>query len=86
MEKLSLKIFFETVEQRLAACTLEELRDILRTMAQQTSPSDRQAFLEKLEPLAEMASLAQRASQEDLLAQIDDLATEIEEAMEEADP
>jgi len=85
MEKLPLKTFFETVEQRLVACSTEELRDILRAMAQQTSPPDRQAFLEKLKPPAEMASLAQRASQEALLAQIEDLTTELEEAMEEAD-
>lgn len=85
MEKVPLKTFFETVEQRLADCSIEELRDILRAMAQQTSPFDRQAFLEKLKPPAEMGSLAQQALKEDLLAEIEDLAGELEEAMEDAE-
>ena len=85
MEKMPLKTFFETVEQRLADCSVEELRDILRDMAQQTSPSERQAFLEKLKPPTKMGSLAQQAPKEDLLAEIEDLAGELEEAMEDAE-
>ena len=85
MEKIPLKTFFETVEQRLADCSVEELRDILRAMAQQTSPSERHAFLEKLKPPAEMNSLAQQAPKDDFLAEIEDLAGELEEAMEDAE-
>jgi hypothetical protein len=43
-----LKTFWEAVEQRLAACSAEELRAILRAMAQETSSSERHVFLEKL--------------------------------------
>ena len=47
-EKLPLKAFWEAVEQRLAACSAEELRAILRAMAQETLPSERQAFLDTI--------------------------------------
>jgi hypothetical protein len=85
MEKIPLKIFYETVEQRLADCSVEELRHILRAMAQRTSPSERQAFLEKLKPPADLDSLAQQAPRDDLLAEIENLASELEEAMEDAE-
>jgi hypothetical protein len=84
-DKISLKAFWETVERRLAASSADELRAILRTMAQETSPSGRQAFLDKLGPIeAGAAGIAQEIEAEDLLADIEDLAAEIEEAMEEA--
>jgi hypothetical protein len=85
MGKMPLKTFFETVEQRLADCSVEELRDILRSMAQQTSPSERQTFLEKLRSPAEMGSLSQQAPKGDLLDEIESLAGELEEAMEVAE-
>jgi hypothetical protein len=47
-DKIPLKTFWEAVEQRLAACSAEELRAILRAMAQETSSSERHVFLEKL--------------------------------------
>lgn len=49
-EKITLKSFWETVEQRLAACSAEELRDILRAMAKETPPAARQKFLAGLTP------------------------------------
>ena len=55
-DKISLKTFWETVEQRLAACSADELRAILRTLAQETTPSVRQAFLDKLGPVASGAA------------------------------
>jgi hypothetical protein len=85
-EKMSLKTFWEAAEQRLAACSAEELRTILRAMAWETPPLERQTFLDKLER-SEAATLAARQAveQEDLLVDIDDLARELETAMEEAD-
>jgi len=44
-DKISLKVFWESVEQRLAACSTDELCAILRAMAQETSPSGRRVFL-----------------------------------------
>jgi hypothetical protein len=85
-EKISLKAFWEAVEQRLAACSAEELRAILRAMARETLPTGRQLFLEKLRPVEETVIAAQPAiQQEELLADIADLIQEYKAAMEEAD-
>lgn len=85
-EKMSLKAFWEAVEQRLAACSADELRAILRAMAQGTPPPERQAFLAKLKPIEEATITAQQAiQQEDLLADIADLVGEFEAAMKKAD-
>ncbi len=85
-EKISLKTFWEAVEQRLAACSADELRAILRGMARETLPVGRRAFLEKLEPVEETTITAEQAvQQEDLLAEIDDLIQELKVAMQEAD-
>jgi len=83
-EKMPLKAFWEAVEQRLAAYSADELRAILRAMAQETPPSGRQSFLARLEPVAE-ATAPPRIQQEALLADIDDLAQELEDAMQHAD-
>lgn len=85
-EKISLKAFWEALEGRLAACSADELRAILRTMARETPPSGRRAFLEKLKPVEETTIPAQQAiQQEDLLADLEDLTQELKAAMEEAD-
>jgi hypothetical protein len=39
--KMSLKTFWEAVEQRLAIYSADELRAVLRGMAQETPPSGR---------------------------------------------
>lgn len=84
-DKISLKTFWENVEQRLAACTADELRAILRSMAQETLPSGRQAFLARLGPVAARAAgIEQEIKAEDLLNDIADLAAELEEAIAEA--
>jgi len=84
-DKISLKTFWEAVEQRLAICSADELRAILRTLAQETSPSGRQAFLDRLGPVAAgPAGIARAIEPEDLLADIDDLAAEIEDAIKGA--
>jgi hypothetical protein len=84
--KMSLKAFWEAVEGRLNACSVDELRSILRAMAWETPPLERQAFLQKLER-SEEATLAARQTiqQEDLLADIDDVGRELEAAMANAD-
>jgi hypothetical protein len=85
-DKIPLKAFWETVEQRLAACSADDLRAILRMMAHGTPPSGRRAFLSSLEPVEGAAATPpQVIQQEDLLADIDDLAQEIKEAMRHAD-
>jgi hypothetical protein len=86
-DKISLKAFWEAVEQRLAAYSADELRAILRAMAQETPPSGRRAFLARLERVEGAAVAASQAiQQEDLLADIDDLAQEIDVAMQHAEP
>ncbi|HID35521.1 MAG TPA: hypothetical protein EYP25_13325 [Anaerolineae bacterium] len=52
-DKIPLKTFWEAVEQRLAACSADELRAILRAMAWETQPTRRQTFLDKLKPVEE---------------------------------
>ncbi len=80
-EKMSLKTFWEAVEQRLTACSTDELRDILRVMAQETSPTGRQTFLQKLKPTQGTTLTAQQViEQEELLADIDDFIQELKAA------
>ena len=84
-DKMSLKAFWDAVERRLAACSADELRGILRGIAQETPPPGRQAFLGKLKPVAETAAAVQKAmGQDDLLADVDDLASELKTAMDQA--
>lgn len=84
-KKLPLKSFLDAVEQRLAACSMAELRSILRAMAQQTPPSGRQAFLDQLKARAEIDETVQEAlRQADLLADIDDTVQELSAELENA--
>ena len=84
--KMSLKAFWEAVEQRLATYSADELRAVLRGMAQETPPSGRRAFLARLEPVEGAAVTASQAiQQEDLLVDIEDLAQELKDAMKHAD-
>jgi hypothetical protein len=81
--KLSLKAFWDAVEQRLTKCSTDELRAILRAMAQATPPTQREAFLENRIAKRAVVSVQKRLRQDELLAEIDDLAQEIKEATEE---
>lgn len=83
-ETLSLKAFWEAVEQQLAARSADELRAVLWVMTQETPPSGRQGFLARLMPPRAL-NIAPRIPQEELLAEIADLAQEIEAAMENAE-
>jgi len=85
IENLSLKAFWEAVEQQLAALSADELRAVLRAMAQETLPADRRVFLATLTPPQTTVDVAPYIPQEELLAQIDDLAQELAAAMEDAD-
>ena len=86
LARMSLKTFWEQVEAKLAACSTDELRSILRAMAWETPPMERQAFLDKLERSEESTLTAALViQQEDLLADIDDLARELQAMIENAD-
>ena len=87
MEKqLSLKAFWDAVEQRLAACSAEELHAIVRVLAQATPPTERRAFLDRLQQVAETAAVVQQEpASEALLADIDTLTDELQEAIEGAE-
>jgi hypothetical protein len=83
-DKLPLKTFWEAVERRLMECSANDLRSILRAMAQEVRPSDRAAFLARL-GVGPVAVPVPQTAWENLLSDIDDLALEIREAMEGAD-
>jgi hypothetical protein len=83
---MSLKTFWEQVEARLTASSTDELGSILRAMGWDTPPMQRKAFLNKLERSEEsILAAAQVIQQEDLLADIDDLARELQRTMENAE-
>ena len=85
-DTIPLKRFFEAVEERLSACSADELRSILRAMAQVVAPKDRQGFLEALVPSKEAGDVIQSAlRQDDLLSEIDDLVAEIRAEMDRAE-
>jgi len=83
-DRISLKIFWETIELRLAACSANQLRAIVRAQAQEVAPNGRQAFLDKLGPVEPgiLAGIAREIEPDDLLADIEDLAAEVEAAMQ----
>ncbi len=83
--KLSVKAFWEAVEAQLAACSAEDLRAILRALAQETPPAGRAAFLARIKPSATEMSAPPVMPPADLLADIADLAQEIAAAMQNAD-
>ncbi|HUV91104.1 MAG TPA: hypothetical protein VMY80_15735 [Anaerolineae bacterium] len=81
--RMSLKAFWEAVEHRLADCSADQLRAILCAMAQEAPPAGRPAFLARLKPVEGAAMVAPPViQQEELLADIDDLAQELGSAME----
>ena len=83
---LPLKRFFEAVEERLTASSADELRSILRAMARDVAPKDREEFLEALVPSQDALDVIQDIlRQDDLLAEIDDLLSEIRAEMDNAE-
>jgi len=82
--KIPLKTFWETIEQRLNECSADDLRAILRTMAQRVPPSGRRDFLAQL-GVGAVSIPSPRTPWEDLIPDIEDLEMEIREAMASAD-
>lgn len=79
---MSLKAFWKAVEERLAACSMDELCAILRAMAQETPPAARPSFLAKLERTGERGdAVRQVLQQEELLDDVDDLAQDLQAMM-----
>ena len=85
-DKISLKAFWDAVGQQLASCSVDELRSILRAMAQETLPMQRGSFLAKLKPVADTAAADQAIGSDDLLADIDELANDIKEERDRSEP
>ena len=84
-KKMSLKVFWERLEQRLAACSAEELRAIIEGMAQSVQPLAREGFLQKLRPATQPTGAEQPVSGEDLLAEIESLTEDFQDQIERAD-
>jgi hypothetical protein len=83
---IPLKTFFEEVERRLNAYSAEELRSILRQLADRVPPAGRRSFLEDLQPAATSGDFLQQVlRQDELLAEIDDLVREIWARQQHAD-
>ena len=87
MDKISLKAFWEKMEKKIGGYSADELRSILRAMAEETLPQQRRVFLDKLKPRKESADVEQRLiGQDELLSDIDDFAEELGAAIEDAEP
>lgn len=75
---LSLKAFWDALERELAARSDDELRAILRAIADKTAPMERRAFLDQLKAAkGKAASVRKAAKFEELLDDIDDLVSEL---------
>ncbi len=84
METLTIKSFQASVEARLQAASLEELREVLRAMAARCTPSQRVEFLAELAARSE-AEAQKSLSGTDLLEAIVELMDEMRETLEHAD-
>src|SRR5437868_2547467 len=83
-KNLSVKAFAEELESRLSALTADDLRQLVRDMAQEVTPSGRRAFLERLRPRGPMAVDAKALGKLDtLLDDIKDLKERLKTAMED---
>jgi hypothetical protein len=85
-DRISLKIFWEAIEARLAVSSIDDLRAILRGLANEIKPSERRYFLEKLNrETSPDPTFLQNISEAELLSDIDDLIREIQGEMSEVD-
>jgi len=85
-QQLSLTAFWDAVEQRLAVCSAEELRAVIRALARVTPATARQAFLNTMQPMAEITPVVPPApAPEELLVDIAALADELQAATEAAE-
>ena len=77
-EQLSLRAFWDAVEHRLAVCSAEELRAVVRALARATPATARQAFLTTMQLMAETTPAVPPVSvPEALLVDIAALADEL---------
>jgi hypothetical protein len=85
-QQQSLKAFWDVVEQRLAVCSAEELRAVVRALARVTPATQRQAFLTIMQRMVETTQVVPPVSApEELLVDIAALADELQTAMETAE-
>src|SRR5262245_46179984 len=85
-QQLSLKAFWDAVEHRLAVCSAEELRAVVRALARATPATARQAFLSTMQLMAETTPVVLPApAPEELLVDIAALADELQAATEAAE-
>src|SRR5262252_5495083 len=85
-QQLSLKAFWDAVEQRLALCSAEDLRAVVRALALATPATEWQAFLHTIQPMAGTTPVVPPApTPETLLMDITALADELQAATEEAE-
>src|SRR5712691_2588696 len=85
-QQLSLKAFWDAVEQRLAVCSAEELRAVVRALARVTPATEWQAFLNTMQLMAETTPVVPPApASEELLVNIAALADELQAATEAAE-
>ena len=83
-DKMSIKSFMETVEEKLDSLNAMQLRLILTDMALQTPSEERREFLDKLIPPEDEVTKERRTIyQENLLNDIQDFMEELEGMMEE---
>ena len=85
-QELSLQAFWDAVEQRLAACSAEELRAVVRALARATPATEWQAFLNTMQLMAETIPVVPPApAPEALLVDIAALADALQAATEKAE-
>src|SRR5215471_7880470 len=85
-QQLSLKTFWDAVEQRLAVCSAEELRAVVRALALATPATEWQAFLHTIQPMADTTPIVSPVpTSETLLMDIAALADELQAATEAAE-
>ncbi len=82
--QMPFRTFWEFVEQKLSMYSADELRAILRAMAQEIAPSGRRTFLDKLNPPVASAKAPEPALMEGLLADVDNWMEELRAKMEDA--
>lgn len=84
---MSLKAFWDAVEEQLAAYTADELRAIVRTFAREVAPTERQSFLARVRaaPREPVATLKRAVQAETLLKDILTLASQIKQKMKNAE-
>ncbi len=85
-QQLSLTAFWDAVEQRLAVCSAEELRAVVRALARATPATAWQAFLNTMQLVAETTPVVPPGpAPEELLVDIAALADELQAATAEAE-